>query len=88
MIRPILANLIGVIFLLVRIWHVGHAFQVSEFAVGRAGVPKSAALRLNCTLQVDVFIPIAHRVFVLIADDEIVDDTRVTFPEDLNAIKS
>jgi hypothetical protein len=39
-------------------------------------------------LGVDIFVPVLHGIFVRVADDEIVDDTWVTFPEDLDAIET
>jgi hypothetical protein len=39
-------------------------------------------------LGVDIFVPILHGVFVGVPNYEIVDDTRVTFPEDLDTIEA
>lgn len=47
-----------------------------------------ALLRLNQSLVVDVFVPIAHCVLVLVADDKIVDNPGISFPEDLDAIEA
>lgn len=51
-------------------------------------MPEGAALRLDGTLVIDVSVPIAHRVFILVPDDKVVDDTWITFPENLDAIES
>jgi hypothetical protein len=74
--------------LLVRVRHVGHVLHVRKLAVGGAGVASIALLRLNQPLVVDVFVPIAHRVLVLVADDKIVDNPGISFPEDLDAIEA
>lgn len=81
-------GVIGVILLLVGIGHVGHALHVCELAVRCTGIAQRASLRLDLALGINVLVPIPHGVFVYITDHKIVDDTRITFPENLNTIKS
>jgi hypothetical protein len=67
---------------------VGHALHIGELAIGCTGVAQSASLRLDRPLSIDVLVPIPHGVFIDITDNEIVDDTRVSFPENLDTVKS
>ena len=48
----------------------------------------SASLGLNCTLCVNFLVPATHSVFVLVTNDKVVNNARVAFPENLNAIKA
>lgn len=86
MICPVRPDL--VVLLLVGVRDVGHALHVGELAVRSAGVTKGTTLRLNCPLGVNIFVPALHGIFILVTDDEVVDDTRVTLPEDLDAIET
>lgn len=79
-------RVIGIILLLVWVWHVRHTFHVGEFAVGRARIPDGTTFRLDLPLIVDILIPGTHSIFVNIADDEIIYHARVTLPKDLNTV--
>lgn len=80
--------LFGVIFLLVRVWHVGHALHICEFRFGCAGAPRTALLGLDCPLVVNVLVPFAQGIIILIANDEIVHHAGVALPENLNAVRA
>jgi hypothetical protein len=67
---------------------MGHTLHVCEFAVRGTSVPKIASLGLDRSLGVNVLVPIAHCVFVRITDDEIVNNTGVTLPKDLNTVEA
>lgn len=88
MIISIRSTLILVIVLLVGIWYVGHVLQIGELAVGSASVTKRSALGLNLSLGIDVLVPALHGIFVGVSNNEVVDNTRITLPEDLNAIET
>ena len=81
-------GVIGIILLLIGVWHVRHALHVCELAVGCTSIAQSASLRLNRPLGINVLVPIPHGVFIYISDDEIVHDTGVSFPENLNTVQS
>jgi hypothetical protein len=83
----VFAGVIRIVLLLVGVGHVAHAFHVSEFAVGCTGITQSAAFRLDCPLQINVLVPIAHGILIDVTDDKVVDHARVSFPEDLDTIK-
>lgn len=82
------AGIIGIILLLIGVGNVRHALHVRELAVGCTSIAHSASLRLNHPLGVNVLVPSPHGVLVNISDDKIVNDTRVSFPENLNTIES
>lgn len=81
-------GVIGIILLLIGVRHVRHALHVCELAVGCTSIAQIASLCLDRSLGVNVLVPIPHGVFVYISDDKIVDNTRVSFPENLNAVES
>lgn len=81
-------GVIGIILLLIGVGHMRHALHVCELAVGCTSIAQSASLRLDRPLGINVFVPIPHGVFIYISDDEIIDNTRVSFPENLNTIES
>ena len=81
-------GVIGIILLLIGIGHMRHALHVCELAVGCTSIAQSASLGLDRPLGINVLVPIPHGVFIYISDDEIVDDTRVSFPENLNTVES
>lgn len=41
---------------------------------------------LNSSLVIDIFVPLSHEALILVTDDEVVNDPRVTLPEDLNSV--
>lgn len=87
-VRPIRPNLVLVVLLLVGIRNVGHVLQVGELAIRSAGMTKGAAFGLDCSLGVNVLVPGLHGIFILVADDEVVDNPGITLPENLNAIEA
>lgn len=77
-----------VVVLLIGIWNVGHILHIGELAVRSARVPKRTTLGLNLSLGIDFFVPALHGVFVGVPDNEVVDYTRITLPENLNAVET
>lgn len=65
-----------------------HALHVCELAVRCTSITQSTSLSLDRPLSINVLVPIPHGVFIYISDDEIIDDTRVSFPENLNTVES
>jgi hypothetical protein len=49
-------------------------------------VSSAAFLSLNGSLVIDIFVPFSHEALILVADDEVVNDPRVTLPEDLDPV--
>lgn len=88
MVCPIRPDVVLVVLLLVGVRNVGHVLHVGELAIRSASVAKGAALGLDCALGVDVLVPGLHGIFILVTDDEIVDNPWITLPKDLNAIEA
>ena len=72
----------------VGVGHVRHISHVRKFCLGCTGVPCAAVFCLNCSLVVNVPVPFAHGIFILVAYDEVVHYARITFPKDLNTIRA
>lgn len=49
-------------------------------------MPRAAFFRLSQALGIDVLVPFLHDIFILVADDEIVNHSWVTLPENLNPV--
>lgn len=86
-IELVFAGVVGVVLLLVGVWHVAHAFHVGEFAVRCTSVAHSASLRLDRPLGVNILVPITHGIFIGITNDKIVDHAGISFPEYLDSVK-
>lgn len=85
-IRAVRPDLVMIKLVLVGVWNIGHVLHVCELAVRGASMTEGTALGLNRPLSIDFFVPALHGLFILVTDDEVVDNTRVTLPEDLDAI--
>lgn len=85
-IRPVRPEIVVIELVLVGVWNIGHALHVCELAVRSASMTEGTALGLDLPLGIDFFVPALHGLFILVTDDEVVDNARVTLPEDLDAI--
>lgn len=79
-------RLVCVIVLLIRIRQAGQILHVRELRLGSSGASRISMFGLECALVVDVLVPFAHNIIIRKAYDEVVHDSRVTFPEDLYLI--